>query len=505
VVRYLLFAALLLAAPAAAQWREASSRHFVVYSQEDEKDLRAYAEKLERFDSAMRRLNGVPDHPLGPANRLTVYVVPTIASVQRLARSDNVAGFYVGHAIGPVAVAPRKVEDGYRIDPQTVLLHEYAHHFMFQNFAEAFPAWLSEGFAEFSGTARFEKDGAVGFGAAPLERAEGLMSWDALMVEELLGTNPRRLQGAELDSLYGRGWLLTHFLKLTRSRQGQLGAYVAALNTGRSSLEAGRSAFGDLKQLNKELATYVLQRKLPYIRVEAAGIQVGPVAVRELTAGEGAVMELRMISRIGVTAERAKELVPQMRRAAAPFGDDAAVQVALAEAEFDAGELDRAETAADRALAADPKQKDAMIYKGRVKLVRAAGSTDQEVWKEARRWLIAANRVDSDDPEPLMLFYESYLAQRDRPPAPAVAALIRASDLAPQDHDLRLSVARQHLLDGKAAEAKTALAPIASAAHGGTRSDFAAAILAKLEEKGTTAATEEWERLTKTASEKPAA
>ena len=56
----LLFSMLLAAAPAQAAWRRAESTHFTIYSEASAEDLRAVAEKLERFDGLLRRLTPVP-------------------------------------------------------------------------------------------------------------------------------------------------------------------------------------------------------------------------------------------------------------------------------------------------------------------------------------------------------------------------------------------------------------------------------------------------------------
>jgi tetratricopeptide (TPR) repeat protein len=505
-----LLALLLAPATAKAAWHEASTTHFLIYSDEDPAKLRDFADKLERFDRAMRVMHAVPDRPVGAANRVTIFVVPGVESVQKLLgnRGGNIAGFYSPRAEGSVAVTPRNTGDEGRtgLSAWTVLTHEYAHHFMLHSFAEAFPAWLTEGYAEFNATARFEKDGAVGFGAPPLYRAETMFSWDALTVEDLLTRDPRTLTDLERDTLYGRGWLLTHFLKMQPSRAGQLRAYVVGINSGKSSLEAGRAAFGDLKQLNRELNLYVRQRRLPYTRVEPAAIAVGPIAIRQLTPAEAAIMPIKMISKVGVDAARAKALIPDARRAAQAYPNDPFVQAALAEAEFDAGNLDQAEAAADRALAANPKYVDGLIYKARTRIARAvaAKSKDGAAWNEARRWLAAANRADPDDPEPLMLFYQSLATQGVTPTKSAVAGLIRAYDLAPQDNGLRMSAGRQFLINGDAAEARAALAPIAYSPHGGRMSRFASAVLDKLGQDGPAKALAEWERLGKEAEDQPA-
>ena len=69
-------------------------------------------------------------------------------------------------------------------------------------------------------------------------------------------------------------------------------------------------------------------------------------------------MDLRIRSRVGVTKDDAARVARDMRKAAAPWPNDPAVQAALAEAEFDAGDLDAADSAAARAIAADPKNVD---------------------------------------------------------------------------------------------------------------------------------------------------
>ena len=54
-------ALLLLLVPAAAQaeWYEARSSHFIVYSDGSRADAQAFAEKLERFDYVLRTLHRV--------------------------------------------------------------------------------------------------------------------------------------------------------------------------------------------------------------------------------------------------------------------------------------------------------------------------------------------------------------------------------------------------------------------------------------------------------------
>jgi hypothetical protein len=500
----------LLPVPAAAEWREASSRHFLVYSEGSEQSLREFATKLEKFDKAMRVRLRFADEDLGPGNRVTVFVVDDMAAVQRLARArgSGIAGFYAGRAGASIAVVPRVSGSGGRneLDPATILLHEYSHHMMLQGASGAYPAWFREGFAEFYSTARFEKDGSLGFGAAANHRAWSLVGMSPLPIELLFDPTRRKLSREEwVATVYGRGWLLTHYLTFERSRSGQLSAYLNAINAGQGSLEAAKAVFGDLKVLDRELKTYLNRRMIPYLPMKAELLTTEPVTVRTLRPGESAIMGLWMRSQVGVTKEDAARVARDMRKAAAAWPNDAAVQAALAEAEFDAGDLAAADAAAARAIAADPKNVDGLTYRAMIAFERAkASSGDEAAWKSVRRLIGQANRADPNDPKPLILYYQSFGAQGVGPPALAVDGLLRAFELAPQDLGLRMSAARQLLVDGKAAEARRALAPIAYDPHGGALGQAVAAVIARLDSSGTKAALEAWDSTTGEAGKKSA-
>jgi Flp pilus assembly protein TadD len=403
-------------------------------------------------------------------------------------------------------VVPRVNGSGGRneLDPAIILLHEYSHHMMLQNVTAAYPAWFREGFAEFYSTARFEKDGSMGFGAAANHRAWSLVGMSPLPIELLFDPTRRKLSQDEwVATIYGRGWLLTHYLMFDRARQGQLNAYLNAINGGKGSLEAAQSVFGDLKVLDRELKTYLNRRMIPYLPMKAEQLTIQPVALRALRPGESAIMDLWMRSQVGVTKEDAARVARDMRKAAAPWPDDPAVQAALAEAEFDAGDLAAADAAAARAIAADPKNVAALTFRARVAFDRAkASGGDEAVWKNVRRLIGQANRADPNHPQPLILYYQSFAAQGIAPTRLAVDGLLQAFALAPQDVGLRMNAARQLLVDGKAAEARRALAPIAFDPHGGTLGQAVAAVIAKLDSSGTKAALEAWDAATKAPEKK---
>ncbi|MEP9359517.1 hypothetical protein [Sphingomonas sp. KR3-1] len=482
-----LLAVLLLALPMAAQadWHEASTGHFIVYSEQKPEALKAFARELEQFDKGVRTLLKLPDPPIDRANRVTVYVVDDRGDVARLAKDKFVAGFYKPLAGGSFAVVPRRAGQGdaLSLDPQSILLHEYAHHIMHSMSPNAaYPTWLIEGFAEFYATAGFGRDGSITFGAPPLYRGAGLMQGNALPVEKMLMADTLKLSENERAGLYGRGWLLTHYLMIgADQRSTQLGAYVAAINAGKKPMEAAR-IFGDLATLDRELERYKMGR-FRIVRLGGSQITIGDIAIRALTPGEAATMDVRIRAKAGVDPAAAPEIYAAAQKAAAPYPKDAAAQVVLAEAAFAARDLAGAEAAADRAIAADPKAIDGYVYKAKCQMARARAAKDVSAatWDAIRTTIATGNRLDPQDPEPLILYYQSYRAQRLKPSENAMDGLYSAFSYAPQDPSLRMLTATMFLRRREPATARTLLAPLAYQPHAGALVTLATALLAKID------------------------
>jgi tetratricopeptide (TPR) repeat protein len=471
MIRHIAALVLALTAPAVAraEWYEASSDHFVVYADDRPEAITRFTEELEKFDKALRVFYPkARPAATGPANRVAVFVLSGSTSVSKLIGDKFTRGFYIPRAGANVAFVPRVSgkTDTYDLSGAAVLRHEYAHHFMYTSFPAVFPIWFSEGFAEFWSTVRFERDGSATVGIAPYHRAWGLVSGNPLPVDQLLTLTNRKLSEAQREAIYGRGWLLTHYLMSDRERQRQLAEYMLAINRG-ESLDKAATVFGDLKQLGRELENYLNRSRLPASTIAATALATSTVKLRKLTPGEVATMPVRVQSRAGVDEKEAKTVVIEARKAADPYPNDAGAQVALAEAEYDAGNYALAHAAADRALAADPKLGEALLYRAMAKFALAeADDPKAEPWQAIRRAIVAANRADPEDPRPLMLNYRSYFAAGEAPSANAKAGLAKAYDTALSDLGLRMNAATMFLQDGNPVEAREALRLIAFHPHG---------------------------------------
>lgn len=471
LIGWLVAALVLMAAgsPAHAAWHEAKSKHFIIYADMKPDHLRRYSERLERFDKAVRHLRSMDDPPLTDSQRLIIYVLSDQEAVAKLVGGSMVAGFYAARSSGAMAFVPRRAGssfDDWDLDSETIFFHEYAHHLHLQNTSAALPGWVTEGFAEFFSTAKVNKDGSVLIGSPAQHRAHGLFNYSGLPLEDMLGGTYTKLDARAWELLYGRGWLLTHYLIFADERRGQLGRYIEAIQKGTPALESAKAAFGDLRQLDRDLDRY-LGKRLTGFLIDAKALAIGPIQVRQMTDGESAIMKARIRSKRGVSSKTAPAVAADARKAAAAYPNDPFVQATLAEAEHDAGNYAAAEAPADRALAADPNYLHALIYKGRIRMELARADPEKADWKDVRSWFTRANKVDTEAAEPLMLFYRSYLEAGAQPTRNAVDALLYAVALAPQDEGLRLNAVYQLLRDGRVPEAKTMFAPIAFAPHAG--------------------------------------
>lgn len=451
----------LFATPAWAAWRQATSPHFVVYGDMSEGAIREYAERLERYDGVLRLITGQPDRLESSLSRVTVYVLPGISDVQRMAGDDqhSVAGYYRQSAESAVAFMPERMGDG-PLSAQTIMFHEYAHHMLMSSSIEFYPRWLNEGMAEFFMTTRLNADGSATIGMPNTARSYSLAMPFAMRAKELLASDGAKLNVFDVNQLYSSGWLLTHYLLLSPERSGQLPQYVKLLNQGMSWEDAAKKAFGDVDQLSRDMERYRRTSKLRIVDIPAKELKVGSIEVRDLRPGEAAIMPVRMRSANGVTEKTAPLLVPDARRVAALYPDDPFVQRALAEIEYDAKNNVEAEAAADRALALDPKMIMAMVYKGRVIARRAEKDKSAAEWAQARQWFIKANHVDPDFALPLVLYFTSFARAGEVPTPIAATGLMRAIQLVPQAMEVHLLVGRELVREDHLDLARKVLAPI---------------------------------------------
>lgn len=482
---------------ASAAWNEAVSKHFHVYADESPDELKAFATKLERFDAAVREARGTPDVDAGASTQVTVYVLRDIRAIRELYGDpeSGVAGWYEARASGSVAFVPRYGETGtYDLSADSIFFHEYTHHLMLEDTDRPLPTWLTEGFAEFFANPIFNNDGSVTIGAPPKYRAEALydQSMGGLPLNKMLSGDYTYLDWLEFESLYGRGWLLTHLLSFDLKRRGQLTKYLDEIARGTPPMQAAQSAFGDLNELDRQLYAYFKTDRFTVATIPAGKLHLPPIDVRPLSPAMAELMDVHIKFARESRRYSPGSLEGRARSVVTRYPDDARATLLLAQIENAAKDYEAASRDADAALKLDPKSEPATLAKGEALLNLAKANPKGANWNQVQAYLTAANRLDVEDPEPLILFYRSFAAQGIKPTSNAVDGLKYALVLAPQDAKLRLEAVGEFLKDDRLADAREALVPLAYSPHTGKAHDAVRKILEGVDAKNTAQALTAW-------------
>ena len=467
-------AILLSSAAAKAEWHEATSDHFIVVGDVPPEDLRKRTVELEQYDSMLRYLLGTEK-----AEPVTVFVLADQGAVVSAAGggNSNIAGFYSPSYQRPVAVTPQRLDfyqEGF--SAKVILLHEYAHHMLLSGTRVFMPGWAQEGLAEMFATAVLHEDGSVTIGDKNDARGPMMLHPSRWSVERMLSSDldPPKDKYEAIEK-YSRGWTLVHYLWMSGERPGQYVEFIKELNKTLDPVASGKKVFGDLKKLDRELDRYIRFHRynLSKFGPDKLG-KPSEVKVRTMSPGENEIQRFRIASAIGVTDKTAPPLAARARPIGEKYPDDPAVQVAIAEMEYDAKNDGLAEAAADRTLAVDPDNLYAMVYKGRVAIRRAIELKDKpeeaKSWAaEGRKWFLRANRVNPEHALPFVTYYDSFAAVGEPAPDDAVAGLFKATILVPQVPDLRIRSAIELVRHDEIDRAITMLAP--TAFYGGDGKD----------------------------------
>lgn len=475
---------LLLPTPAFATWYEARTKHFVVLSDGSSSQAAGFATRLERFDQILRLNTGFTKGEHGLP--LRVVLRRNAREVQQLMWSSNrnVVGFYTASLRGPIAVVDRSAaQSEYDLAGETVLYHEYCHHFMMQYSPFAYPVWYAEGFAEYHSTTLFRGNGDVDIGRPAMSRAPALGIEKWLTLDRLLKITRGTAEPREAQMLYAQGWLLTHMLSSDEDGRRGLTAYLSALGKGVSVNQAWQAAFGKpIEESDKDLRAYYERLKTKGFSIRrfyAPKLQLSEVVVRELSEPEAAAVELDIKLRDDVSPQNHDAVWSEAQALVQKYAQDAYVLTIAAEAALATNRYADAQQLADRALVADPKAQRAMVVRGAssIESMMAATEVVESEVADARRWVVQANWLNPDDPMALLYNYLSFTVRRVEPDKTALEGLRIAHAMIPQSPRVTLTLGTALLRQDLFAEAKRVLSPLAYAPHDSGASNTAREML----------------------------
>ncbi|WP_162938838.1 tetratricopeptide repeat protein [Brevundimonas naejangsanensis] len=447
-------------APAHADWLKAESERFIVYSDGGESKLRQFVQELEGYDRFLRLRMGLAVDE-APPRKLPIYLVNSRSGLLKVSPDlhENIAGFYT---------ATNEDIFGIALRDQTVdtLKHEYAHHFMMQNFSYPYPGWFVEGFAEYYATVEIEKSRIL-VGKYNENRAYWLQAASWMPMTELLSKRPSPSTRSR-DTYYPLAWLLTHWFLGDTDRQKALSAYLRDVGAGGDPVEAMQRATGlDPTELRRTLRRY-MNGRIPYQGVMVTYPPV-PITVTRLSRSADDLLLLNQRLKIGVPTEKRAATTEEVRRAAARHPDDPLALLALGHAELHFGDPAAAEAPLQRLLALDPNHVEALQYLARARMEAAEDADDLEdsdrLRGEAQGFLARAYRADDANYATLLLIAENRSGAPGYPNDNDLAVLEQAFVLAPQLGAARINLAQVLMSRDRNDEAIALLEPMVNDPH----------------------------------------
>lgn len=447
---------------AQAHWLKAETPGFTVYSQGNEAALRQKAEELQAYDALLRMVTGVKAQP--SPTRLSVYIVSSGADLVPLGLGGTgIAGVYFAHP-NMLAAFVARYESASFDKANTTLFHEYAHHFMFQYGATAYPIWYTEGFAEFVSTAR------IGDGSAEIGRVEPGRSYDligAWIPLDLMLAQKPNLKNWGYAKFYAQAWFTVHYINSDPARAAGMRRYLALLADGKDPIVSFEPAFGvtraqfydGLKNYQRGgLNGYRIKWTPPPTSVSISAL---PDSADDLLLAEVQLHTTDSDDR------GSKGLLKKIRGSTDKWPDDQYARRVRAEAEIELGDAAMGLALIDAMIADAPGDAELAYLRGAALLEQAKAKdlspeAVEVLHKSARMALTRANALHPDDYR--ILF--AHVTASARPLSDTeYAVLMRARDLAPQVNEMTLYVAERQIERGDKTAARALLTMLESDPH----------------------------------------
>jgi tetratricopeptide (TPR) repeat protein len=265
-IRDLLFLAAFLTGPAGRaqlvrDWHALRSPHFEFISRYDPTKIRPLVLELEWARSLFETNFGLKS---GLDRPVLVFLPDSPFEYEQINPSKYSGGYYFGAPWRDLIVLREllRVRHG--------LLHEYTHLVTHHQGAR-FPAWLTEGIAEFYATARRTKEGAEAGLPEPDQIAlvrKG--AWVPIAYLASLDSSSTLDSRDAMARFYAQSWLYTHMLHLAPAYREQVPQFRTLVADGVSTEEALRRLYSkSLIQFDNDAREWFRQERFPTLRLQA--------------------------------------------------------------------------------------------------------------------------------------------------------------------------------------------------------------------------------------------
>ena len=478
---------------AAATWYKAQSEHFTVYSDSSAGVAKLFATRLEGYHAVLYLLYQMknPDAD-ATAPRFDVVLVKDRRELQEVwpGVDELVAGFYSQCEEGAIAYATNQVDDGITKEgshlgigqadfDNTTVFHEYAHHFMFQNYTTPLPRWYVEGFAEYFMTMTI-RGRDISIGTASQERYSDLKTNTWFDYADILRDKITYRTGDDELKFYAQSWLLTHYIMISPERLAAWGDYIDAVNAGADPVTAFEAHLHvKVSDLPTVLNAY-LSKGVPTVSFTLKSMAEPVVTVSEMPRSADKLLLWKSAVQGCARKTYRTALLGKIEAEAARYPEDAFAEATHERAEIVIGDAAKVENETITRAAAHPEDAEAQYLLGRLYYRKAEDKTDNAFMAKARTAFLASYKLDPlSAPD---LYYLSLADQRlnGADSKSAINAAVQASNLAASVDTYAENAAYMLIEAGDYDDAAGLLAPLASDPHSPDNAALARTIIGAL-------------------------
>ncbi len=389
---------LLVAAPASARdkaetWTEVRSSHFVVVTNSNEKQGRHIADQFERMREVFHA--AFPKLQIDPGAPIIVLAIKDEKDFKALEPQAYLAkgSLQLG---GLFLRAPDKNYVLMRLDaegehPYSVVYHEYTH-LLVGKAAEWMPLWMNEGLAEFyQNTEIRDKDALLG---EPSRDDIMLLRQTRLLPLATLFTvdqkSPYYHEENKGSIFYAESWALVHYIEVkdNQDKGSRLTQYSDLLIQKVDPVTAATRAFGDLKQLQSALETYIHQAAFNYFKMATtAEVDDSGFKVAVMTPGQADAVRADFLAYNERTAD-ARALIDQVLQ---EDPNNVQAQETLGFLELQQHHLDQARERYAQAVQLDSQSYLAHYYYAAISMMSSVAPSDEAQIESSLRASIKLN------------------------------------------------------------------------------------------------------------------
>jgi tetratricopeptide (TPR) repeat protein len=361
-------------------WLEIRTPHFIVVSNSNEKQARHVADQFERMRFVFHKI--LPNAKIDPGSPIFVLAVKDKKNFEALEPESYLAKGQVKLA-GLFLRAPDKNYILLRLDaefehPYASVYHEYTH-LLSSKAQEWMPLWVNEGLAQFFENTDIN-DKEVLLGQAS-EADLYVLQQNRLIPLPTLFTvdynSPYYHQEDKGSLFYAESWALTHYLwvKDYQEKTQRTRDYLQLVGNKVDPVTAATRAFGDLKQLQSSLETYIRKREIGYFKmpggtdVDASAFTMRPLTLTQADAARADFLAYD---------QRYKDARALLERVLHDDPNNVSARETMGYLEFREGKLEDAQKSYEQAVKLDSQSFLAHYYFATIAMREGTASADRQ-------------------------------------------------------------------------------------------------------------------------------